>query len=100
MVFHVGLSPLAKQQIIPRAALRLILGFVVRDSELLCHMFFPCGYFYPSDQQTGPVLRREDVSHISSVWKILGSVRDDGDKVLTLPPSGGHMEPGAAEFPP
>lgn len=52
-------------KIIPRAALSLILGFVVTDSKLLCHLFFPCCYFYPRtpilcfSHQTIPVIKRE-----------------------------------------
>lgn len=36
-----------KAQNSPRAALSLILGLVVTDSKLLCHLFFPCCYFLP-----------------------------------------------------
>lgn len=69
LVFRIRLSPLARHKIIPRAALRLILGFVVTDSKLLCHLFFPRRYFYPPSHQTIPLIKREkikDASHITS----------------------------------
>lgn len=61
-VLRIRLSPLARYKVIPWAALSLILGFVVTDSKLLCHLFFPCCYFYPIpsfSHQTIPVIKRE-----------------------------------------
>lgn len=66
-VLRIRLSPLARYTIIPCAALSLILGFVVTDSKLLCHLFFPRCYFLPPhtppiacfSHQTIPQLLRE-----------------------------------------
>lgn len=59
-----------KAQNSPRAALSLILGLVVTDSKLLCHLFFPCCYFLPpppfSNQTIQQLLRKEnDASRIT-----------------------------------